>query len=105
MKSDFNSDGARRGEGLDRAAGSMPLADLAPGTRALVVEVRHTGPIGRRLQDLGLLPGTPVTAIRRAPLGDPSVYELRGYRLCLRREDAALVFVSTAEHAPVQASE
>ena len=27
--------------------------------------------------------------LRRAPLGDPSVYQLRGYRLCLRRADAA----------------
>ena len=47
----------------------------------------------RRLLDLGLLPGTPVRALRRAPLGDPGVYELRGYRLCLRRSESDRVQV------------
>jgi ferrous iron transport protein A len=55
--------------------------------------VDTTTPVGRRLTDLGLLPGTEVRVVRRAPLGDPSVFELRGYRLCLRREDAARVQV------------
>lgn len=69
-----------------------PIADehltaLPPGSRAVVVAVDDSGPIGRRLLDLGLLPGTPVRAIRHAPLGDPGIYELRGYRLCLRRTE------------------
>ena len=85
MKMDFNSD-------FDLPE-SCSLADLAPGSDATVVKVEHTGPIGRRLLDLGLLPGTPVKLLRRAPLGDPSVYELRGYRLCLRKVDAAKVRV------------
>ena len=77
MKMDFNS----------------TLSALAPGTKAVVVSLDASGPIGRRLQDLGLLPGTPVRAIRRAPLGDPSIYELRGYRLCLRRSECEQVKV------------
>ena len=51
----------------------------------------------RRIGDLGFLPETPVRALRRAPLGDPTVYELRGYRVCLRREDAVCVRVQRAE--------
>lgn len=71
------------------------LADLPPGSEGIVVDVdvEHSGPVGQRLQDLGLLPDTPVKVLRRAPLGDPVVYELRGYRLCLRRCDAARVRV------------
>ncbi|MFB3051734.1 MAG: ferrous iron transport protein A, partial [Acidimicrobiia bacterium] len=46
-------------------------------------------PVGRRLADLGLVPKTRIRTVRRAPLGDPTVYELRGYRLCLRRNEAA----------------
>jgi ferrous iron transport protein A len=69
------------------------LSELAPGLQATVVSVDDTGPIGRRLLDLGLLPGTPVRAIRHAPLGDPGVYELRGYRLCLRRSESNRVRV------------
>ena len=45
------------------------------------------------LLDLGLLPGTRVRALRHAPLGDPAVFELRGYRLCLRRSEAHRVRV------------
>jgi ferrous iron transport protein A len=46
-----------------------------------------------RLGHLGFLPGTTVRVERRAPLGDPTVYELRGFRLALRRESAELIEV------------
>ena len=44
-----------------------------------------------------MLPDTPVRVVRRAPLGGPGVYELRGYQLCLRREDAARVRVRNGD--------
>jgi ferrous iron transport protein A len=49
--------------------------------------------VGLRLLDLGFVPGTPVRAVRRAPLGDPTLYELRGTQLCLRRSEAERVIV------------
>ena len=70
------------------------LSELAPGQEATIVSIDDSGPVGRRLLDLGLLPGTPVRALRHAPLGDPGVYELRGYRLCLRRTESERVQVS-----------
>jgi ferrous iron transport protein A len=85
MKSTFNFE--------SKLLDTISLAELLPGSEAVVVDVEHTGSVGRRLLDLGLLPRTPVTVLRRAPLGDPVVYELRGYRLCLRRCDAARVRV------------
>ncbi len=69
------------------------LSELSPGQEATIVSLDDTGPVGRRLLDLGLLPGTPVRALRHAPLGDPGVYELRGYRLCLRRTESERVQV------------
>lgn len=56
----------------------------------------------RRLQELGLVAGTAVSVERVAPLGDPIVIELRGYRLSLRRRQAAMVEVAAgdAELAP-----
>lgn len=69
------------------------LSALPPGREAQIVEIDDSGPIGRRLLDLGLLPGTKVRALRHAPLGDPGVYELRGYRLCLRRSESDRVRV------------
>ena len=74
----------------------VPLADLEPGADAVVALVEADGPVGRRLLDLGFVPNTPVRVLRRAPLGDPVVYELRGMRLCLRRSEAARVTVHLA---------
>lgn len=72
----------------------MNLADVAPGTSVVIdrVEVSATG-TDARLEHMGFLPGTTVKVERRAPLGDPTVYELRGYRLALRRESAELITV------------
>lgn len=69
------------------------LSDLPRGRQATIVSVDDSGPVGRRLLDLGLLPGTRVRVVRHAPLGDPAVYELRGYRLCLRRRETDRVRV------------
>jgi len=84
MKSNFNSIEAALETGLDL---------LTPGSVAEVLSVDTSDATGRRLQDLGLLPRTRVRALRRAPLGDPGLYELRGYRLCLRGVDARRVRV------------
>lgn len=69
------------------------LTALAPDQTGQVIAVDTEDARGRRLLDLGFLPGTSLRVVRRAPLGDPVVYELRGYRVCLRREDAQRVRV------------
>jgi ferrous iron transport protein A len=69
------------------------LADLRPGREARIVAIDGEGPIAGRLLDLGLVPGTHIRVVRRAPLGDPILYELRGYRIALRASEARLVSV------------
>lgn len=71
----------------------VPLTRLAPGATAVIEVVDGTSRIGRRLLDLGFAPQTPVRVVRRAPLGDPISYELRGTRICLRSSEAARVLV------------
>jgi ferrous iron transport protein A len=70
------------------------------------VVVRHVaaGSDGRgvRLEDLGFLIGTVVGVERRAALGDPTIYELRGMRIALRKADAVLVEVGPVEVGPVE---
>jgi ferrous iron transport protein A len=73
---------------------SMPLSRLAPGQSAEVRAVDDASPIGRRLLELGFRPGTQLRVIRRAPLGDPTTYELRGSRFCLRRAEADRIAVA-----------
>jgi ferrous iron transport protein A len=72
---------------------TLPLSRLAPGRSGVVRAVDASSPIGRRLYDLGFRPGTPLRVLRRAPLGDPTTYELRGSRFCLRRAEAERVAV------------
>jgi len=71
----------------------VSLCQIEIGTTAIVDRVEASPAIARRLSDLGFIPGTPVTPIRRAPLGDPGVYEIRGVQYCLRRSEAGTIQV------------
>ncbi len=75
------------------------LGELPVGARAVVERLTHERPLARRLMEMGLLPGTAVRVVRRAPLGDPMEIELRCYRLSIRREDATRVAVRDVEDA------
>jgi len=67
------------------------LSELPIGGRAKVVNVSSTDGIGVRLLEMGLIPGVEVQLLGTAPLGDPLEFELRGYRLSLRKAEAARV--------------
>ena len=71
----------------------MTLARLPVGASARVTAIDEASPVASRLHDLGFVPGTAVRSIRRAPLGDPTLYEVRGAQLCLRRSEAEHVLV------------
>jgi ferrous iron transport protein A len=72
---------------------AIALAALALDTPARLCPPADGLAIPRRLQDLGFVPGTPLVVRRRAPFGDPVEIELRGYRLCLRVEQLAVLRV------------
>ena len=76
---------------LDREPETATLSDLRLGQTGVMRSVNATGMVRNRLLDLGFLPGTKVTVVRRAPLGDPTAYRVRGAMLALRHEDASLV--------------
>lgn len=69
----------------------MTLADLELGDSASVAAIAGADGIAVRLMEMGLTPGVRVTMIGAAPLGDPLEFELRGYRLSLRRTEAERV--------------
>jgi ferrous iron transport protein A len=79
------------------------LSQCPIGTSVVVRRVA-AGSDGRgvRLEDLGFLIGTVVGVERQAALGDPTIYELRGMRIALRKADAVLVEVSPAEGRPAE---
>ena len=71
--------------------GQPTLDQLPLGSSSVVQQVGCNEPMAQRLMEMGLLPGTRVEAIRRAPLGDPLKIRLRGYLLSLRLADAAQI--------------
>ncbi len=70
-----------------RVHGMVPMHGLSPGDVGTVKEITLEGSIRRRLQDIGLIPGTPVECVGKSPLGDPSAYLIRGAVIALRASD------------------
>lgn len=71
------------------------LAQLPLGQIALIVKIADAGFVTQRLMEMGITPGVQVRYVGAAPLGDPLEYELRGYRLCMRRSEAEQIQVET----------
>lgn len=78
----------------DGAAPIMNLRLLQVGQRARIVRVDAAGELGRRLRDMGLVPGTEVAVIGRAPLRDPVALRLREFTLTLRNNEADHITVT-----------
>ena len=72
------------------------LADLALGAAAEVVGISRScrGSERRRFLDLGIVPGTVVSAELRSPGGEPTAYNIRGALIALRREQAERINVN-----------
>lgn len=64
------------------------LAELSAGHCAHIASLPHGIPGLTRLREMGVLPGTRVCLVRRAPLGDAIEISVRGSLLSLRREEA-----------------
>lgn len=69
------------------------LAEVPVGQRATVARVVGLDGVSMRLLEMGLTPGCTVSVLGVAPLGDPLELEVRGYRLSVRRTEAARVEV------------
>ncbi len=69
----------------------MTLDQCPIGGRAIIKTVGGTGALRCRLLDMGLIPGTSVSVIKVAPMGDPIELRLRGYELTIRKDDAAQI--------------
>ncbi len=70
----------------------MRLSELKPGQKATITQIRETGPARRRIMDMGLVRGSKIKVICRAPLGDPIELEVLDYKLTLRKKDAENIF-------------
>jgi ferrous iron transport protein A len=72
------------------------LDRLQPGQSGRVLRVDAEPTATRRLMELGIVPGTLVEVVRRAPLGDPIELRLRQIHLSVRHTEAAHIHVELA---------
>ncbi|WP_319538205.1 FeoA family protein [uncultured Methanospirillum sp.] len=70
------------------------VENIAPGTSAVITGIAGDPMIKRRLMEMGVIPGSTLKLIRWAPLGDPAECQIRGYKLSIRRSEAAMITVS-----------
>lgn len=72
---------------------TVSLRKLQKGQRAVIASITADGEMGRRIRDMGLVPGVEVQVIGRAPLEDPVALRLMGFTLTLRNSEADYITV------------
>ncbi len=84
----------RRPSGVRRVS---LLSELTVGQSGVVVALDLPESVQNHLMHMGFVPDALVTALRRAPAGDPTVYSVDGMQIALRRETANAIRVKNAE--------
>lgn len=75
----------------------FPLNLLKKGQTAIILKVGGQGAIKRRMMDMGLVKGAEIKMVRVAPFGDPMEFNIKGYNLSLRKNEAAEILVKPVE--------
>lgn len=75
----------------------MKLNELEVGKSALIKSVGGQGVLRQHFLDMGVIPGTEVTLIKLAPMGDPMELQIHGYELTLRLADAKEIEIEEIE--------
>ena len=78
---------------------TVSLRSLQKGQHATIAAITADGEMGRRIRDMGLVPGVELQVIGRAPLEDPVALRLMGFTLTLRNNEADYVSVKNVKGA------
>lgn len=76
---------------------AVNLRTLTKGQFARIRSIDAQGELGRRIRDMGLVPGETVQIIGRAPLRDPVALRIKGFTLTLRNNEADHIMVEVVE--------
>ncbi|RLD77209.1 MAG: ferrous iron transport protein B, partial [Bacteroidetes bacterium] len=77
----------------------MNLSELQTGDKGVIIKVKGRGAFRKRITEMGFIKGKQITVIKNAPLKDPIEYNILGYDVSLRRNEASLVEVLNEESA------
>lgn len=84
----------------------MKLSDLKTGERGIIVKVSGHGSFRKRITEMGFIKGKEVKVVLNAPLRDPIEYEIIGYKISLRRDEAdEIEVISESEAKEIEARE
>lgn len=72
---------------------NISLDELIQGESAVIVEIIGDDILASRLMEMGLIEEEPISMVGRAPMGDPTEYAVRGYRISLRKSESTRVIV------------
>ena len=72
----------------------MTLKDLPIGASACIIKTGGNGELRQHFLDMGVIPGTTITKIKLAPMGDPVELDVNGYELTMRLDDADKIEVN-----------
>lgn len=73
--------------------GIINLRDMQVDQAGTIASVKASGELGRRIRDMGLVPGKEITVQGRAPLYDPVSLRIMGFTLTLRNNEADYIKV------------
>jgi ferrous iron transport protein A len=71
----------------------VSMRKMTVNQKGSIASVTASGEMGRRIRDMGLVPGTQVMIIGRAPLMDPVAVRMKGFTLSLRNSEADFITV------------
>lgn len=75
----------------------MNLAEIKEKQSAVLTEIGGQGALRQHFLDMGLIPGTRVTYVKAAPMGDPIEYRIWDYELTLRLSEAEQIKVTDVQ--------
>ncbi|OGP63730.1 MAG: iron transporter FeoA [Deltaproteobacteria bacterium RBG_13_49_15] len=72
----------------------IPMRQMKDNESGTIAAIKVNGELGRRIRDMGLVPGTPVKIQGRAPLYDPVAVRVMGFTLTLRNNEADYIEIN-----------
>ncbi|MHC1625089.1 MAG: FeoA family protein [Methermicoccaceae archaeon] len=75
----------------------LTLDNVNEESKVRVIHIKGRGAARKRVLDMGFVPGVEVEVIKKAPLGDPIEFKLKGYHLSLRKKEAETIVVEPVE--------
>ena len=71
----------------------IEMRQMSNNQKGIIKKISATGDMGRRIREMGLVPGAEIQIQGRAPLKDPVAVKIKDYTLTLRNNEASFILV------------